>query len=257
MEVDDRGRAVFSHGEFGSLLSRFVRHGRVRYDTWSRDVVAGRQLDTYLDRVARVSPDSAPNLFPTRADRALYWVCAHNAFAIRSILEHWPVNSVTDIRFGWEPVRGYGYFRKARFTAGGKKVSLTDIVRRRLPREAGKDARVMLLINCGSASCAPLRADLPTTASFEGLLASATAAFLSDPGNLSVDHAARTVRISPAIQRARQMIVADPRSGRARGKAAVHAWLATVAPPPASPDLAMATDYALEFGDWDWTINSC
>ena len=137
MEVEGRGAAVFSHAEFDSLLERFARDGGVRYEAWSREAAAIRQLDAYLTRIERASPDSAPNLFPTRGDRALYWVCARNAFAIRTILDYWPVEKVTDIRIGSEPVKGWGYFRRRRFKAGGTRVSLAQITRSRLPREAG------------------------------------------------------------------------------------------------------------------------
>jgi hypothetical protein len=256
MEVDGRGTAVFSHAEFDSLLEGFARDGGVRYQAWSRDVAAIRQLDAYLTRIKRASPASAPNLFPTRGDRALYWICAHNAFVIRTILDHWPVEKVTDIRIGREPLRGWGYFRKPRFLAGGTKVSLAKITRSHLSRDAGKDARVTLLIHCGSRSCAPLRRDLARPASIEGLLASATAAFLNDPANLRVDHDARRLTVSAVLRRSRHMIRVDPRSGRGRGREALRRWLLTVAPPSLSPDLALARDYAIEFLPWDWTIRA-
>ncbi len=233
-----------------------MSRGGVRYEAWSRDRVARRNLDAYLDRVARASPDSAPNLFPTPADRVLYWICVHNAFAIHCILQHWPVESVRDIRSGWEPVKGYGYYRKARFEAGGRKFSLADIVRRRLQAEANRDARVMLLINCGSGSCAPLRPEIATTASLEGLLASATAQFLGDEANLSVDHGSKRLKVSGVLERAKRMVAGDPRSGRGRGKEAMRTWLFTLAPPARSPDLALARAYSVEFMPWDWRVNA-
>ena len=256
MEVDDRGKAVFSHADFGELLARFVEGGGVRYEAWSRDVVSGRQLDAYLERIARISPDTAPNLFPTQADRALYWVCAHNAFAIRSILRHWPVESVREIEPGWQPFSGYGYYRKARFAAGGRKMSLAGITGGKLPAEARRDARVLLLVNCGSASCAPLRPEIATTTSMEGLLASATAAFLSDPAGLRVIHAERRIQVSAVLKRGHHMVSVDPRSGRGRGKEALRRWLFTVAPPAVSPDIALAREYSLEFMPWDWSIKA-
>jgi len=256
MEVDYRGRALFSHGEFGSLLDDFLSGGGVRYEAWSRDREARRRLDAYLDRIARVSPDSAPNLFPTRGDRVVYWICAHNAFAIRSILDHWPVGSVEEIRGGWEPVKGYSFYRKARFEAGGRKVSLAEIVRKRLPAEANRDARTMLLVNCGSRSCGPLRPEVATTPSLEGLLASVTATFLGDEANLAVDHDRKRLRLSGVLERARRMIADDPRSGRGRGKEALRTWLFTLAPPVRSPDLALARDYAVEFMPWDGRVNA-
>ena len=256
MEVDGRAGAVFSHADLGALLRRFVSDGGVRYEAWSRDVVATRQLDGYLERLARVSPDTAPNLFPTPADRALYWLCAYNAFAIRSILAQWPVASVLEVEAGWGLAPGRAYYRKARFQAGGRKASLHAIAGARLPAEALRDARVLLLLSCGSASAAPVQADLPTAVSLEGLLASATARFLSDPANLRVIHPERRMLVSPVLRRGRRMIAADPRSGQGRAGDAIRRWLHTVSPPSISADLALAGDYAVDFLPWDWTVNA-
>lgn len=57
-----------------------------------------RRLNEYLDQLASVSPDSDPSYFPTREDKAAYWINAHNAIALRIILDHYPVNSLAQVQ---------------------------------------------------------------------------------------------------------------------------------------------------------------
>ncbi len=255
MEVDDRARSFFSHADFGGLLSRFVRDGGVRYEAWSRDIDALRRLDDYLERVGRISPVNTPNFFATPADRVLYWTCAHNAFVIRSVLSHWPVSSVLELAPGWELVKGNRFFRRRVHSAGGRRLSLALIRRRILPAEASRDARALLLLNCGCASCPDLRPEAPTAASIDAVLALAAADFVADRRHVQIDHDKRRIAVSPLLARARKFVLADPRAGGRRGAAGILSWLASVAPPGRSPDLALARDYRLSFLPWDWRLN--
>ncbi|MEJ2521746.1 MAG: DUF547 domain-containing protein [Gammaproteobacteria bacterium] len=255
MEVDDRARSFFSQADFGSLLSRFVRDGGVAYEAWSRDIDALRQLDAYLERVARVSPASNPNLFSTPADRVLYWICAHNAFVIREVLSHWPVASVLELAPGWEARKGNRFFRRRVYTAGGRRVSLGIIRHRILPEESPRDARVLLLLNCGSASCPDLRPEAPTAASVDAVLALAAADFVADGRHLRIDNARRRIVVSPLLGRSRKFLLKDPRSAGRRGASGIASWLAGIAPPAKSPELALARDYRLSFQPWNWRLN--
>ena len=45
-----------------------------------------RRLNQYLDQLARFSPDSHPDYFPSYHAKLAYWLNAHNAIALRLIL---------------------------------------------------------------------------------------------------------------------------------------------------------------------------
>lgn len=57
-----------------------------------------RRVNDYLEQLASVSPDSDPSFFPTKEDKAAYWINAHNAVAMRIILDHYPVTSLAQVQ---------------------------------------------------------------------------------------------------------------------------------------------------------------
>ena len=101
----------FSHDEFERLLTQFVdSDGRVNYGAWHTSGTSVTKLDSYLTAVSRYSPDSVPNRFATRSDELIYWIHGYNAYVIRSVLAHWPIDSVTDIKAPIEAITGLGFF---------------------------------------------------------------------------------------------------------------------------------------------------
>ena len=113
---------------FEDLLGEFVNDsGEVAYTRWHNDADAVARLDAYLAAVAHYSPDATPSRFPGRNASLAYWMSAYNAHVIRSVLEHWPVRSVTDVRAPLEMVKGLGFFYRQRFTFGGESLSLYEV----------------------------------------------------------------------------------------------------------------------------------
>ena len=84
-----------------------------------------RRLNQYLDQLARFSPDSHPDYFPSYHAKLAYWLNAHNAIALRLILNAYPVASLDQIP---------GLYQNPRYYLGGKSYSLWAI-RDRLARE--------------------------------------------------------------------------------------------------------------------------
>jgi hypothetical protein len=77
-----------------------------------------KRLNEYLDQLAAISPESDPTAFPTTADKTAYWINAHNAIALRIILDYYPITSLDQIpNFG----------QNNRYTLGGKLYSLPQI----------------------------------------------------------------------------------------------------------------------------------
>ena len=87
---------IFSHAVFGQVLQRFVDdNGRVDYTALAGDT---KDLDRYCRLLATYSPDSHPQMFPTTQDRLTYWINAYNAATIKTVLNYYPMVSVTDVR---------------------------------------------------------------------------------------------------------------------------------------------------------------
>lgn len=56
-----------------------------------------RRFNAYLAQLESASPENDPKAFPTQEDQTAYWINAHNAIALRIILNHYPVRSLADI----------------------------------------------------------------------------------------------------------------------------------------------------------------
>ncbi|MEO8197259.1 MAG: DUF547 domain-containing protein [Thermoanaerobaculia bacterium] len=181
--------ATFAHADWSAILEHFVDdRGRVDYAG-----LAGErsQLDRYLARLEQASPDSSPELFPTRADQLAYWLNAYNAVVISGVLDR----GVKTPSVWGDGFFGIGFFTVDRARLGGRLMSLKaledDIVRARF-----RDPRVHAALNCASIGCPRLRRQAFEGATLEADLDAAMREFVSDPRHCRVDLATRTVWLS-------------------------------------------------------------
>ena len=246
---------VFSHRLFEQLLLRLVdADGRVDYQGWYDSTDARADLDSYLAAVSTFSPDSSPERFPTSNDELVYWIQGYNAYVIRSVLDHWPLDSVTDVKAPIEAVTGMGFFYRLRFQFGGEYYSLFE-VENGIIRKRHRDARIHFVLNCGSDSCPVLRPQLPAGAELETLLATAAAEFVADSGNVAIDHSSKTITLSRIFKWFRKDFINDLRQrGRSTERGLID-YVASVAPEDLRQELDRSHDYEVRFFEYDWDLN--
>ena len=246
----------FSHSSFEVLLKKYVdARGEVDYELWHDTDGDSRQLDGYLAAVSQFSPDATPERFAKRSDALAYWLYAYNAYVIRSILQHWPLQSVTDVKAPIEAKTGLGFFYRQRFLFGGTAYSLYAVENDKI-RATYQDPRIHFVLNCASASCPVLRPELPTGDELEQLLQDSTIDFVSDPNNVRVDHEHKQIVISTIFKWFRSDFVNDLRRRGLPADNGVLDYIAGVAPESLQADLKAATDYDIEYADYDWAINT-
>ncbi len=156
---------VFDHSLFHTLLQLYVtEEGKVNYPGFKNDP----NFQAYLDALAAESPDSSW----VREEAMAYWINAYNAFTIRLITDHYPIESITKIDEGkaWD---------KAWIHLAGHTYSLNDIEHREL-RKTYKDARIHFAVNCASFSCPRLLNQAYAAALLENQLEMMTRLFLHD-----------------------------------------------------------------------------
>jgi hypothetical protein len=159
----------FAHDSFEDLLRKYVdANGDVDFDLWHQNAVDRSSLD---------------------------WMYGYNGYVIKSVLDHWPIDSVTDIKAPIEAVKGLGFFYRQRFHFGGKALSLYGVENDKI-RKAFHDPRIHFVLYCASGSCPVLRPVLPAGDELEELLQEATTAFVSDPKNVRIDHENRQIVLS-------------------------------------------------------------
>jgi len=245
----------FSHEVFEHLLQSYVDDkGDIDYERWRQEQADLRSLDSYLAAVSRFSPESTPDRFLRRSDELAYWLYAYNAYVIKSILDRWPLDSVTNVKAPLEIVKGLGFFYQLRFVFGGKAYSLyaveNDIIRARY-----RDARIHFVLNCGSESCPALRPELPVAEELEPFLQQAVVDFVSDERNVRIDHEKKEVVLSMIFKWFRKDFINDLRRRGLPSERGLIDYVASVAPEPLRKELAVSADYAIVFNDYDWAVN--
>ena len=245
----------FSHFDFESLLGKYVDDdGNVDYEHWHNSDESVAQLASYLAAVSQHSPDNAPDRFATQNDALAYWLYGYNAYVIWSVLDNWPIASVTDVKAPVEIVRGLGFFYRMRYQFGDVQYSLFD-VENKIIRKRFEDPRIHFVLNCASDSCPVLRPVLPTGQELQDLLASATTDFVSDPKNVSIDHANKQIVLSTIFKWFANDFLNDlARRGRPSERGLVD-YVASVAPAAIRADLEATENYEIVFRDYNWSLN--
>jgi hypothetical protein len=244
----------FSHASLEALLERHVdAHGHIDFGQWHMSHQDRAELDGYLAAVGAYSPDSTPERFEKRADKLAYWMYAYNGYVIRSVLDHWPIESVTDVKAPIEAVTGLGFFYRQKFLFGGTFMSLYS-VENDIIRKSFQDARVHFVLYCASGSCPILRPELPSGDELEALLSEATKLFIGDPQNVSIDHEAAQIRLSAIFEMYRSDFERDLTRRGLPSEGGPLAYVASVAELPLRTELESAAGYEDVFMDYDWAI---
>ena len=247
---------AFSHSVFEQLLSNYVDgDGYVDYKSWYDDGMAVADLESYLAAVSSFSPESTPERFPSRNDELAYWLYGYNAYVIHSVLANWPLASVTDVKAPIEAVKGMGFFYRLRYTFGGRAYSLLTVENDKIRKEY-KDPRIHFVLNCASESCPVIRPQLPSGPALDSLLADSARDFINTRANVQVDHDSQTIYLSAIFKWFEDDFLNWLRAnGRPLDRGLVD-YIAAFADGKLVNDLERATSYAVEFREFDWTINA-
>jgi len=246
----------FSHQTFENLLHRYVDElGNVDYGRWQENQSDLQGLNSYLAAVSRFSPESTPERFASRQDELAYWLYAYNAYVIWSVLDNWPLKSVTDVKAPIEVVKGFGFFYHQRYLFGSKPYSLLTVENQKI-RATYKDARIHFVLNCASESCPVLRPELPSGNDLEPFLVQATFEFINDPKNVAIDHKNERIILSDIFKWYEKDFVNDLRRQGLPSEGGLVEYLISVAPDAMTGDITAARDYSIEFSDYDWSLNN-
>ncbi len=116
-----------------------------------------------------------------REEVLAFYINTYNILALKTVLDHWPLESIKDVGSFFKPVWG-----KQAGAIGGNFVSLDD-VENNIIRPMG-EPRIHLAIVCASVSCADLRNEPYTAVKLNKQLDAQTNAFLrNDKKGLYID----------------------------------------------------------------------
>jgi hypothetical protein len=112
----------------------------------------------------------------SRVQQLPYWINLYNAFTVHLVLEHYPLDSIVDIRFGFFD---FGPWDEKLLRIEGEEVSLNDIEHRIL-RPIWKDPRLHYALNCASLGCPNLQPKAFNSENVESLLSSGARGYIND-----------------------------------------------------------------------------
>ncbi len=131
------------------------------------------QLQLYLDDLS----NNPPGQNWPQDERLAYWINAYNAFTVKLIIDHYPVQSIKDIASGIPMIDSPWDIKF--FKIGEMDMDLNTIEHQIL-RKKFDEYRIHFAINCASQSCPRLRDEAFVSSSLEKQLEDQEASFMLD-----------------------------------------------------------------------------
>lgn len=220
-----------ANARWSRVLERYVNdRGQVDFRGLARDPA---DLNAYVDYIARVSPVSAPQSFPTREARLAYYINAYNALAMFNVVRMGIPESLT----GWTKLR---FFWLNQFQVGGESMSLYNL-ENRIIRPMG-DERVHFALNCMSVGCPRLPREPFAAARLEEQLDREARRFFGEARNLQIDSKHDIARVSEIVKFYTEDFL--------RKSPSLIAYIDRYAPEK------VPEGYAVTFIEYDWTVNA-
>ncbi|MDQ6923475.1 MAG: DUF547 domain-containing protein [Pseudomonadota bacterium] len=213
------------------VLDRYVNdQGQVDFRGLAGDPA---NLNAYVDYIARVSPVSAPQSFPTREARLAYYINAYNALAMFNVVRMGipeSLTGLTKLRFFW----------LSQFQVGGESMSLYSLENRTI-RPMG-DERVHFALNCMSVGCPRLPREPFAAARLDEQLDREARRFFGEARNLQIDSKHDIARVSEILRFYTEDFL--------RKSPSLIAYIDRYAAGK------VPGDYAVTFIEYDWTLNA-
>ena len=166
------------HGEWDALVKKHVsKNGMVDYQGFLKDK---KQLQVYLDKLSANRPTSKWS----KNEKMAFWINAYNAFTVKLILDHYPINSIKDIKKGIPFVNSV--WDIAFIPMGKEKIDL-NYIEHTILRKEFKDPRIHAAINCASFSCPLLRNEAYYASRLDEQLNDAMRKFVNDSQRNQLD----------------------------------------------------------------------
>lgn len=229
--ADVVGEAAFDHSAFDRLLVDHVdADGFVDYHGLAE---RSADLDAYVESLATAAFDELG-----RDERLALLINAYNAFTLRLILDHYPVESIRDIP-------GDERWKAVRWNLAGETYSL-DQIEHELVRPNFREPRIHFVLVCAAVGCPPLRPEAYTADRLEEQLEDQTrSAHLSD----------RWVRYRPGSNVIELTRLYEWYAGDFEQVAgSVLAWVARYRGDLAT-ELKAGAEIEVRFLDYDWSLN--
>jgi hypothetical protein len=163
------------HDMWDTLVNKYVSPtGNVNYLSFQQDSALFKR---YLKLLSEHRPD--PEKW-TKDEQIAYWINAYNAFTVKLIIDHYPLESIKDITKVNIPLVSSPWTINF-FEIGGESFNL-DQIEHKILRKDFEEPRIHFAVNCASVSCPQLRNEAYTAAKLDEQLDSQAKYFLNQSG---------------------------------------------------------------------------
>lgn len=231
-----------SHALWDKTLQTYVvDHGdfsQVKYQALKQSGAA--TLNQYLQSVSAVQANQFKQW--TKPQQLAFLINAYNAFTVKLILDHYPVESIKDIgsffRSPWK-IQFFMLF--------GHKTHL-DHIEHELIRANFQEPRIHFAVVCASIGCPKLQARAYTAERLESMLESATRNFLRDSSRNRFDAQRNTLYLSSIFKWYEEDFAA--KSGSVEQFVAPY-----ISDDPKVRQQIQQRQVDVEYLDYDWSLN--
>ncbi len=155
ISAEETNRFDQRHSIYDSLLKEHVQDAKVNY---KGIIKSSEKFNDYITQLGLVSQEVYQNW--TDEVRLAFWINAYNAFAIKAIIDNYPIKrnySLIGLFLPSNSIRQIsGVWTDLQFQAVGRKVTLGEIEHEILRKEFN-EPRIHFAINCASMGCPDLR----------------------------------------------------------------------------------------------------
>lgn len=216
-----------------TTLDKFVdEQGRTDFIGLSKDHA---ELEAFLKVVATTSPQSHPELFPTREDVLAYHANTYNALAMWGVIERKIPKNFSTL---WKRA---SFFKFRRVKIGGKKTNLYDYENKVIRKL--NEPRMHFVLNCMVIDCPRLPQQHFKAETLEADLQAAAVEFFNKPKHTRVDNAKKKLALSGIMKFYTKDYVASGKKQDLLGY--VNQYREDKVP----------QDYKVTYIDYDWTVN--
>jgi hypothetical protein len=174
---------------YTAVLRDHVIQGRVNY----RGIKNDDRFWMYIESLRKSSPDE---IVDTKA-RLAYWINVYNAFTIKLVCDHYPIESIKDLNTG--SFLAYLFsstaWDKEVVTLADKTLTLNRI-EHEIIRPQYNDPRIHYALVCAARSCPPLRPEAYSAERLESQLDDQATAFIRDRARNVFDPAKSSLMLS-------------------------------------------------------------
>ena len=228
------------HAQFSRLLSRYVdEQGRVDYAQLKRQ--ADSALAPYLQQLAVTNPARL-----SRDARLAFWINAYNAYALKLIVDHYPVSTIWATTPGpAKPTKEKSPFEMEIGTVADTTRTL-DEIEHRIIRKRFDEPRIHFALVCAAASCPRLRREAYTGPRLDAQLDDQARTFLHDEQKNRIPGGDDRIALSRILKWYGQDF--GPSTDD------LQQFLARYFEGPVRDRLSRA-DYTVDFRPYDWSLN--